>query len=123
MRTMKNNNRDFVDATYNINHLKSDIETVSTHNMPLKLEQEINELKKLLAEEIKSSIQKASFSLKYSELTVETKSLLSSKVESANKIQELVENALLNNWVKEGIDLHKKRDTCAFCGQPFHLID
>lgn len=116
-RTMKNNYRDFVDATYNINHLKSDIETVSIHNISLRSEQEINELKKILLEEIKYSIQKASCSLRYGELTVETKSLLSSKVESANKIQELVENVLLNNWVKEGIDLHNKRNTCAFCGQ------
>ena len=116
-RTMKNNNRDFVDATYNITHLKSDIETVSTHDIPLGSEQEIDELKKLLLEEIKTNIQKASCSLKYGELIAETKSLLSSKVESANKIQELVENALLNNWVKEGIDLHRKRNTCAFCGQ------
>ncbi len=116
-RTMKNNNRDFVDATYNITHLKSDIEMVSTHNIPLGSEQEINELKKLLLEEIKTNIQKASCSLKYGELIAETKSLLSFKVESANKIQELVENALLNNWVKEGIDLHRKRNTCAFCGQ------
>ena len=33
------------------------------------------------------------------------------------KIQELVENALLNNWVKRGLELHTDREKCAFCGQ------
>ena len=116
-RTMKNSYRDFVDANYNIAHIKSDIETIFTDNISLKSEQDINELKKLLTEETKGNIRKVSASLLYDTLVSETKILLARKVESADKVQELVENSLLNNWVKEGLDLHKERTTCAFCGQ------
>lgn len=116
-RTMKNSYRDFVDANYNITHIKSDIETIFTDNISLKSEQDINELKKLLTEETKGNIRKASATLLYDTLVSETKILLARKVESADKVQELVENSLLNNWVKEGLDLHKERTTCAFCGQ------
>ena len=116
-RTMKNSYRDFVDANYNITHIKSDIETIFTDNISLKSEQDINELKKLLTEETKENIRKASATLLYDTLVSETKILLARKVESADKVQELVENSLLNNWVKEGLDLHKERTTCAFCGQ------
>ena len=116
-RTMKNSYRDFVDANYNITHIKSDIETIFTDNISLKSEQDINELKKLLTEETKENIRKASATLLYDTLVSETKILLARKVESADKVQELVENSLLNNWVKEGLDLHKERTMCAFCGQ------
>lgn len=116
-RTMKNSYRDFVDANYNITHIKSDIETIFTDNISLKSEQDINELKKLLTEETKENIRKASATLLYDTLVSETKILLARKVKSADKVQELVENSLLNNWVKEGLDLHKERTTCAFCGQ------
>lgn len=116
-RTMKNSYRDFVDANYNITHIKSDIATIFTNNISLKSEQDINELKKLLTEETKGNIRKASASLLYDTLVSETKILLARKVESADKVQELVENSLLNNWVKEGLGLHKTRETCAFCGQ------
>ena len=116
-RTMKNSYRDFVDANYNITHIKSDIETIFTNNISLKSEQDINELKKLLTEETKGNIRKVSASLLYDTLVSETKILLARKVESADKVQELVENSLLNNWVKEGLGLHKTRETCAFCGQ------
>ncbi len=116
-RTMKNNCRGFVDANYNITRIKSDIETIITNNISLKSEQDVNELKKLLTEETKETIRKASVSLQYNTLVSETKTLLARKVETADKIRELVENSLLNNWVKEGLDLHKERTTCAFCGQ------
>ena len=116
-RTMKNSYRDFVDANYNITHIKSDIDTIFINNISLKSEQDINELKKLLTEETKENIRKVPATLLYDTLVSETKILLARKVGSADKVQELVENSLLNNWVKEGLGLHKTRETCAFCGQ------
>ncbi len=113
---MKNQNGNFVSPNYDKTKLKSDIEQLSSFTF--KTEQEITDLKKLLQEETKASIRKASASLQYDTLVSETKILLARKVESADKIRELVENSLLNNWVKEGLDLHKERNTCAFCGQP-----
>lgn len=117
-RDMKNSNRGFVEATYNINYIKTDIETISKQNQSILSEQRITELKKILQEELKSNFQKANnYEFKYKELVTETKNLLLRKVESADKIQELVENALLNNWVKKGLELHTDREKCAFCGQ------
>ncbi|MCQ2402639.1 MAG: AAA family ATPase [Lentisphaeria bacterium] len=113
---MKNQNSNFVSPNYDKIKLKSDIEQLSSFTS--KTEQEITDLKKLLLEETKASIRKAYASLQYDTLISKTKDLLASKVESADKIRELVENSLLNNWVKEGLDLHKERNTCAFCGQP-----
>lgn len=113
---MKNQNGNFVSPNYDKTKLGSDIKQLS--NFALKTEQEVTNLKKLLLEETKDNIRKASVSLQYDTLVSETKILLARKVESADKIRELVENSLLNNWVKEGLDLHKERNTCAFCGQP-----
>lgn len=112
---MKNQNNDFVSPNYDKTKLKADIDQLQ--GFASKTEQEITELKKLLQEETKGSIRKASALLQYDTLVSETMILLARKVESADKIQELVENSLLNNWVKEGLDLHKERNTCAFCGQ------
>ena len=117
-REMKNTNRTFVEATYNINSIKADIKTVSSKSFSLLAEQKITELNKVLQEELKTNIQKAScYEFKYNSLIKETQMLLSKTVESAGKIQELVEDTLLNGWVEKGLPLHLQRKTCAFCGQ------
>lgn len=112
---MKTQHHDFVSPNYDKTKLKKDIDQLSS--LAPKTEQELTSLKKLLLEETKGDIRKASTSLQYDTLVSETKNLLARKVESVDKIQELVENSLLNNWVKKGLDLHKERKTCAFCGQ------
>lgn len=117
-RDMKNSHRLFVNATYNISSIKADRETISKQNQSILSEQMITELNKVLQEELKSNIQKTNnYEFKYKELVTETKNLLLRKVESADKIQELVENALLNSWAKKGLELHADREKCAFCGQ------
>ncbi len=117
-REMKNTNRAFVEATYNINSIKADIKTVSSKSFSVLAEQKITELNKVLQEELKTNIQKAScYEFKYNNLIKETQKLLSKTVESAGKIQELVEDTLLNGWVEKGLPLHLQRKTCAFCGQ------
>ena len=117
-REMKNSNRTFVEATYNINSIKADIKTVSSKSFSVLTEQKITELNKVLQEELKTDIQKASsYEFKNNNLITESKKLLSKTVKSAGKIQELVEDALLNGWVKKGLPLHLERKTCAFCGQ------
>lgn len=117
-RSMKNSNRTFVEATYNINYIKKDIETISEQKLSILPEQKITELNKILHEDVKSNIKKANdYTFKYKDLVAETQKLLLKKVESADKIQELVEDALLNSWVKKGLELHINRKSCAFCGQ------
>ena len=117
-RSMKNSNRTFVAATYNINSIKTDIEIISKQNLAILPEQKVAELNKVLQEELKNNIQKANtYKFKYKELVAETEKLLLKKVKSADKIQELVEDSLLNDWVKSGLELHLNRKKCAFCGQ------
>ena len=90
-RSMKNSNRTFVEATYNINSIKTDIEIISKQNLAILPEQKVAELNKVLQEELKNNIQKANtYEFKYKELVAETEKLLLKKVKSADKIQELV---------------------------------
>jgi len=46
-----------------------------------------------------------------------TKDLLNKKIKPGKTITDLIDNSILENWVREGIEKHKdKRATCAFCG-------
>lgn len=117
-RYMKNTYRNFVGATYNINSINADIKTVLSQTFSILSEHKVAELNKILQEELKNNIHKANnYEFKYKEVVTEAKNLLLKKVETADKIQELVEDYLLNNWVKNGLKLHLKRKECAFCGQ------
>lgn len=116
-KTMKNNDRTFVDANYNKNSLKTDIEKVIKDSLSVISDEEVVRLKKVLNEEEKIGLKELSISLKYKDLVENAKYLITRKIESAEKIKELVENALLNKWVEQGINLHQDRKTCAFCGQ------
>lgn len=42
--------------------------------------------------------------------------LLASKPVMTNTIQHLVDNGELAQWVKEGLDFHKNKNSCEFCG-------
>ncbi|MBD5413135.1 MAG: AAA family ATPase [Treponema sp.] len=117
-RKIKNEDVGFPIPDYNINKLKHDIDEVLKSSFVQKSNQELDSLKKTLNEEEKSRINIISFSSKFSDLKNKTKGLLEKKVDSADKIKELVESALLNSWVEKGIPLHEGRRTCAFCGQP-----
>lgn len=57
--------------------------------------------------------------LDFSKLKLQTEELLVKEVKPSNSIEYLLENNVLQNWVEEGIKLHKdKRNTCAFCSNP-----
>lgn len=114
---MKRNLRSFVDVSYNKNSLKNDIENVIKSSFTTKTEKEITVLQKTLEEKEKSEIREVSCNFSFDILVANVKKQLSKTVESADKITELVEDALLNNWVKQGLSLHENRTTCAFCGQ------
>lgn len=115
---MKNENRLFVDATYNKISLKKDINKILKESSIIESGQELSELYKLLKEDIKVNVAEIQYSDDSDEIKNRVMRLLNRTVESADKIKELVENNLLNNWVKTGLPLHNDRTTCAFCGQP-----
>ena len=51
-------------------------------------------------------------------LVLECKEICERKIGSSEKIQELLRDAALEQWVKQGMERNKDREICAFCGQP-----
>lgn len=109
-------------ANYNIKGIKDDIIYIKNNNFPLLSEDIIESNKKLINETIKKDIEelpekKPNFEKSYNEV----KEILSKPIKPSLPIQELLNDGLLQEWVRNGSSLHKeKRDTCAFCG---NLID
>jgi wobble nucleotide-excising tRNase len=81
-----------------------------------------SELERLLIETPNAPIPLGTtFDSKFQELVRKSKELITREIGASDKIDELVKDAILNRWVKEGRLLHKeKRSDCAFCG---NLID
>jgi len=79
---------------------------------------EIDIKKKLLSEEAKNDIEKIKpFSSSLNNLFERSCELLSKEIKPTKSIQELINDSILQEWVRDGIPHHKgKRDTCAFCG-------
>lgn len=100
--------------TYQINSIKKDIGLEPS----ILNQNQIDEYRKLLKEEAKKSIgtikaAKPTFS-KYYELTTE---LLSKEIKPSKSITDLINNHILQEWVRQGMEMHKSiRNTCGFCG-------
>lgn len=57
-----------------------------------------------------------SLSLKFLEFNTASEELIARKIGRSDKIEELVKDAVLNRWVKEGKKIHQgERTVCAFC--------
>lgn len=111
-------NPDYKDVNYNINKIKSDIEKVISLSFKDINSAEVITLKALLKEEPKQQIPEiSSIDLNFQDLVNEVKTLVEKKITLSNPIKELLEDSLLESWVRSGIKLHKdKRSTCGFCG-------
>lgn len=114
-------------VTYNINSIKSDIKMVTKNPRHKLTEKEILDKKALLKEEAKENIFPVIyFKPSFRELYKESGKLLKKQIEPSKPIQELVNNAILQEWVRDGIKYHReKRKYCAFCGSvlPISLWD
>ena len=115
-KLIKTNTATFNIPVYTFTHISGDIPK-ATENAILTEEQE-EEKKKLLKEESKNNIArlpetKPNFSLYYSQ----TEAILSRQIKPSQPIADLINDSLLQEWVRQGIDKHKdKRETCGFCG-------
>lgn len=108
----------FGDQNYNINKLQNDISTVfETSFLPL-TDTEITEKQNLLNERTNAdfpTIVKPNLDL--NTLNTKAKELVTKSISSSNKIEQLLKDAILNRWVKDGRQIHKdKLEQCAFCG-------
>ena len=53
----------------------------------------------------------------------QTHELLSTQIKPSQTISELINDSLLQEWVRQGIEKHRdKRETCAFCGRRFFVF-
>ena len=109
----------FGDQNYNSKKLiEQDIPIVLNVNWkPITNEEKLKN-EKLIAEQPNSPISELfPPALNLNTLALKTKALVERPVAMANKIEELVKDAVLNRWVREGRALHRsKLDNCAFCG-------
>ncbi len=110
----------FGDQNYNIQKLKTDIGKVQDANFQPSTDEQLAQFEKLISENILQSVPPFHApGLNVSTLAYETGLLVTKKISESDKIEELVKDAILNRWVKDGRSHHKdKRDNCAFCGNP-----
>ncbi|WP_127844562.1 AAA family ATPase [Psychroflexus aestuariivivens] len=116
--SIKYNSAKYGKQNYDIRELNKDIKTVLKDDYKALSNNEQKELEKLLDENTLKPIPASSkIDLKLSSFIEEAKELVKRPVSESGKIEELVKNAMLNKWVKEGRVHHKnKRDKCGFCG-------
>ncbi|MDD3052754.1 MAG: AAA family ATPase [Candidatus Cloacimonetes bacterium] len=108
----------FGDQNYTTTKLLSDIETVlETLYQPITDEgvaQKLNLLKENANADIPASARP---NLDLTTLNTKAKALVTKSISSSNKIEQLLKDAILNRWVKEGRQIHKdKLLQCSFCG-------
>ena len=113
---IKNNATIFNVPVYQINSIKSDIQGLTPAS--ILAEEQSEEYKKLLKEESKGKLHrlieaKPNFSLYYTK----AEDLLKRHIKPSQPITDLINDSLLQEWVRQGIERHKgNRKTCGFCG-------
>jgi wobble nucleotide-excising tRNase len=108
----------FGDQIYDIRKLESDIQTViSSSYIPIddkmrhELESSLNDMPK------PEILPLPTILFDFKTVSDKVKVSVEKKIGDSEKIQELIRNYALNEWVKKGRELHKDRlKVCAFCG-------
>jgi wobble nucleotide-excising tRNase len=105
-------------VTYNITKVNEDIKNLKIKPRQFLTEKEIETKKAILKEQTKDDVQtlppvKPLFRTIYEK----SEKLLGREIKPTESIQDLLNDALLQEWVRTGIEYHKgKRTNCAFCG-------
>lgn len=112
-------NRTYGPAVYNIESIRKDIDTVKKPGFtPLTTEEQAAKVNLLKQDALPDITDTVSISLKIEPIKKVAEELLSRSIKPTLALQELLHEAALQTWVKQGIPLHReKRDTCAFCRQ------
>ncbi len=105
----------YSDVNYNIIDIKQDIEEKPEQ---LLTDKEIDFKKKLLNEKAKEDTPLLPvYSPKFNSFFERSKEILLKEIKPKKSIQELLNDAVLQEWVRQGMPHHRdKRKTCAFCG-------
>ena len=104
---------------YNIDNIKRDIATTKKAGFaPLTLPEQAARLALLKQEALPDITATLAIALRYDSLKSQAEPLLSKAITPTKPIQELLNDSVLQLWVKQGIPHHRdKRDVCAFCRQ------
>lgn len=112
-------NREYGSPIYNIDSIKRDI--AATRKLGFKsltTEEQTAKIALLKQEALPDIVGSVSINLKIESIKEVAEVLLNRTITPTQPIQELLNDSVLQLWVKDGIPLHKeKRDTCAFCRQ------
>jgi len=108
----------FGDQNYTTAKLSTDIETISATSFHPLTDEEVTTKLNLLNERANADVSPITRpSLNLSSINERAKNLISKSISSSNKIEQLLKDAIINRWVKEGRLLHKdKLEQCSFCG-------
>ena len=113
-------NPNYLQFTYTITNIKQDIVAIAKKPSKSITAEEQVELITLLGEQPKPELTfKEIFTSKTNTIYSDARILLEKQVKPTQSIQDLINDALLQKWVREGIQSHKDvRSNCAFCGSP-----
>ena len=117
--SIKKQHSKFGDINYNISKLKNDISAILKETFTPIDDEKKKEFEALIKEKRLNEIPKLNQpDFEFDRIKVEAKSLVEQQVSKSEKIEELLKEAILNRWVKEGRNIHKdkKLKKCAFCG-------
>ncbi|ELY22660.1 AAA family ATPase [Vreelandella titanicae] len=112
-------NREYGSPVYNIGSIKSDIAATKKPDfVTLTIDEQAAKLALLKQEALPDITGTLEIQLNFDSLRSAAEPLLSKEITPTKPIQELLNDSVLQLWVKQGIGHHrKKRDTCAFCRQ------
>lgn len=112
-------NREYGISVYNIDSIKRDIAATKKDGFAsLSVEEQTAKLTLLKQEALPDITDAISIRLKIESIQKTAAHLLSKSITPTQPIQELLNDSVLQLWVKQGIPLHKEtRGTCAFCRQ------
>jgi wobble nucleotide-excising tRNase len=115
-KAIKNNTSIFDTPVYTLTHINSDIPNARD----ILSEEATDEKKMLIREDAKSDIRKLPENTPNFPLFLsKAEEILNRQIKPSEPILELLNDNLLQEWVRRGIEQHKGvRQSCGFCGNP-----
>lgn len=108
----------FGDQNYNISKLKDEIVFVTEPTFTPLTDAQVIEKDTLLKERVNHDVRSILIhTIDIPIISSKAEALITKSISSSDKIEQLVKEAVLNRWVKDGRQHHKEKlDKCAFCG-------
>jgi wobble nucleotide-excising tRNase len=108
----------FGDQNYTKSKLTTDIEFILENSFQPLTDDEVTQKSNLLNESANTDIPAfVKPNIDLDTLNAKARILVTKSISSSNKIEQLLKDAIINRWVKEGRQIHKdKLEKCSFCG-------